>query len=267
MINFDKPKKSLGQNFLIDQNIINKIIKIGNIKKENTILEIGAGSGNLTKNLINTFAKKIVAIEKDKKLSQHLKNKFKDCLNLNIINDDFFNFINNINLKSNVIVFGNLPYNVSTQILAKLVTLEKWPPWYNSLILMFQKEVADRIVAKTNTKEYGRLSILCNWRLDIQKHFNISKNCFFPKPKINSSILSFKPKKNNKFNIKNPKTLEMITRVLFSSRRKMINKSFYKLFGKNTDVAKKINLNLNQRPEELSNEMFYKIAIMYEKLF
>jgi len=132
---------------------------------------------------------------------------------------------------------------------------------------MFQKEVADRIVAKTNTKEYGRLSILCNWRLDIQKHFNISINCFFPKPKINSSILSFKPKKNNKFNIKNPKTLEMITRVLFSSRRKMINKSFYKLFGKNTDVAKKINLNLNQRPEELSNEMFYKIAIMYEKLF
>ncbi len=267
MIVLNKPKKSLGQNFLIDQNIINKIIKIVHIKKENTILEIGAGSGNLTKSLINTSSKKIIAVEKDKKLSQFLKDKFKDIAKLNIINDDFLNIINNINLKSSVIVFGNLPYNVSTQILAKLITLEKWPPWYDNLILMFQKEVADRIIAKKNTKDYGRLSVLCNWRLDIKKHFNISKNCFFPKPKIDSSILSFKPKGSNKFNIKNPKTLEMITRILFSSRRKMINKNFYKLFGKNDNVAKEINLQLNQRPEELSHEMFYKIAIKYEKLF
>jgi len=93
---------------------------------------------------------------------------------------------------------------------------------------MFQKEVADRILAKKNIKDFGRLSILCNWRLDIKKHFDVSKNCFFPKPRINSTVLSFTPKKNNIFNIKNPQHLETVTRVLFSSRRKMINKNYVK---------------------------------------
>jgi len=103
--------------------------------------------------------------------------------------------------------------------------------------------------------------------LEINKHFNISKNCFYPKPKINSTVLSFRPKKNNKFNLKNPKNLEMVTRTLFSGRRKMINKNFAKMFGKNISVAKDLNLNLQLRPEELSNEMYYKIAIKYENLF
>ena len=132
---------------------------------------------------------------------------------------------------------------------------------------MFQEEVADRIMAKSDTKELNRLSVLANWRLEIKKHFNISNNCFFPKPKINSTLLSFKPKKNREFNLKNPKNLEKVTRVLFSNRRKMINKNFNKLFNQNKSVYKKLGINLNKRPEELSNEMFYKIAIQYEKLF
>ena len=139
--------------------------------------------------------------------------------------------------------------------------------WYEVMILMFQKEVANRIIAKKNTKDFGRLSILCNWRLDIKKHFDVSKNCFFPKPKVNSTVLSFRPKKNIKFNIKNPKNLEMITRVLFSNRRKMINKNFSKLFINDKLVANDLNLDLSQRPGDLSNEMFYKIVIKYEKLF
>ena len=170
------------------------------------------------------------------------------------------------NYDKNITVFGNLPYNISTKILASLILLEKWPPWYDVLILMFQKEVADRIIAKTKTKDFGRLTILSNWRLDIKKHFDVSKNSFFPRPKIVSSVLSFKPKKNNKFNLKNPKNLEKITRVLFSNRRKMINKNFYKLFNNKDEVAKNLNINLNKRPEELNNEIFYKIAIEYEKL-
>ena len=165
-----------------------------------------------------------------------------------------------------MIVYGNLPYNISTQILASLIMLEKWPPWYEVLILMFQKEVADRILAKPHTKEYGRLSILSNWRLEIKKHFDISKNSFFPKPKVNSTLLSFKPKKNNLFNLKNPKNLEIVTRILFSNRRKMINKSFKKLFNKNKYIYKNLNLNLNVKPEELNNETYYEIAMQYEKL-
>jgi len=176
-MNFFKiAKKSLGQNFLIDQNIINKIIKIGKITENKTVLEIGPGNGNLTRKIANMKPKKILAIEKDRKLVLFLKNIFKDFKNIKIINNDIFNIIENKNLGQDTIVFGNLPYNISTQILASLVLLEKWPPWYEILIFMFQKEVADRILAKKNIKDFGRLSILCNWRLDIKKHFDVSKN-------------------------------------------------------------------------------------------
>ena len=262
-----KAKKSLGQNFLIDNNIIKKIVEIGNINKNNTVMEIGAGYGNLTKKIASAEPKKIFAIEKDNKLVSLLKKKFKNNNNIKIIDCDILNIIEENKLEQNVIVFGNLPYNVSTKILASLILLKKWPPWYKILILMFQKEVAERIIAKTQSKEFGRLSILSNWRLEIKKHFNVSNNCFFPKPKITSTVLSFTPKKNNQFNLKNPKNLEKVTRVLFSNRRKMINKNFNKLFKQNKSVAKNLNINLNQRPEELSIEMFYKITLQYEKLF
>ena len=259
-------KKSLGQNFLIDKNIIDKIIKIENINKNKMIVEIGAGYGNLTEAISTLKPKKIFAIEKDKKLFSFLDNKFENQKNIKIINDDILNLIEKKNFEKNMIVFGNLPYNISTQILASLIMLKKWPPWYEVLILMFQKEVADRILAKPHTKEYGRLSILSNWRLEIKKHFDISKNSFFPRPKVNSTLLSFRPKKNNQFNLKNPKNLEKVTRVLFSNRRKMINKSFKKLFNKNKYIYKNLNLDLKARPEELNNEIYYKIAMQYEKL-
>ena len=262
----ESPKKSLGQNFLIDKNIINKILKIGNIQKNKTILEIGAGYGNLTRKLASMNPKKIYAIEKDKKLVFFLKKNLASFKNVQIIENDIFNFIEQKHFDRNIIVFGNLPYNISTQILASLVLLRDWPPWYDSLILMFQKEVADRIIAKNKSKTFGRLSVLCNWRLEVKKHFDISRNSFLPKPKVNSTLLSFKPKKNNKYNIKNPKNLENITRILFSGRRKMINKNFAKLFESSKKIAKDLNLNLSHRPEELSNEMFYKITMKYEEL-
>ena len=139
------PKKSLGQNFLVDQNIINKIIKIANIEKNQTILEIGAGYGNLTKKIADAEPKKIYAVEKDKKISAFLRDRFKDRKNIEIINDDIFNIIKKENFGQNIIVFGNLPYNISAHLLASLVINQKWPPWYKILIFMFQKEVADRI--------------------------------------------------------------------------------------------------------------------------
>ena len=230
-------------------------------------MEIGPGYGNLTNKIISTNPKKIIAIEKDKNLSLFLKNKFKNIKNVKVINEDILDVIKYKNLKSNVIVFGNLPYNISTKILASLILIKKWPPWYDSLILMFQKEVADRIIAKTKTKEFSRLTVLSNWRLEIKKHFDISRNCFFPKPKINSTLLSFRPKKNNLLNLKNPRNLEIVTRILFSNRRKMINKNFKKLFKDKLNKVKNLNLDLNKRPEELNNEIFYKIAIEYERLF
>ena len=261
-----KSKKSLGQNFLVDNNIIKKIVEIGNVNKNKTVMEIGAGYGSLTKAIAFREPKKIFAVEKDSKLSIFLKNKFKNYNNIKIINRDILNVIKEISFKKNLIVFGNLPYNTSTKILASLILLKKWPPWYEILILMFQKEVAERIMAKAQTKEYNRLAVLSNWRLEIKKHFNVSNNCFFPKPKITSTVLSFIPKKNNQFSLKDPKNLETITRVLFSNRRKMINKNFNKLFKQNKSATRNLNINLNKRPEELSNEMFYKIALQYERL-
>ena len=245
-----KFKKSLGQNLLIDKNIIKKIIKIGNLNTKSSVLEIGSGTGNLTNEILKLNPKNFWAVEKDYLMYLKLKFEQKQNKSFKIFNEDALRFKEEKLSTKNITVYGNLPYNISTQLLVKWIMTSKWPPWYNCLILMFQKEVAERIVAKTNTSSYGRLSIMSNLKLKIKKEFDVSKNCFFPKPKINSTILSFTPKSKNVFDIKNPKNLETVTRTLFSNRRKMINKNFLKLFNGNKSIAKNLNLNLTLRPGE-----------------
>ena len=259
-----KLKKSLGQNFLIDKNIIKKIIKLDNIENQ-IIIEIGPGSGNLTELILKEKPKKVLLIEKDRRFSELLKNKFKKENNLKIYNQDILEFnLESIKFK-NFLVFGNLPYNISTKILAKFISLKTWPPLYKKVIFMFQKEVADRILAETNTKEYGRISILSNYRLDVLESFNISRNCFFPKPDVDSKIIVFKPKAQIKYNV-NIKNLEKVTNIFFSNRRKMINKPFSKLFKNYKEVAKKLKTNLNCRPSELSSNDYFRITEFYENL-
>ena len=189
-----RPKKSLGQNFLSDKNVIKSIVEIGNIKNNNTILEIGPGTGNLTEFILKKKPKNFFVIEKDYNLVKFLYEKFYN--KINIINKDVLNFELNTISKEKIIVYGNLPYNISTEILIKWITDNKKFESCKKLILMFQKEVADRVIAKTNSKNYGRLSIISNWRMDVKKEFDINPNCFFPKPKVDSTLLSFEPKKN-----------------------------------------------------------------------
>ena len=258
-----KPKKSLGQNFLIDKNILKKIANTVSIYKNKEILEIGPGTGNLTHYLVKKNPKKIFVVEKDIDLSLLLSEKFKD--KITIINKDILKISENLISKEKLIVFGNLPYNISTEILSKWIVSINNKFWFSKLILMFQKEVADRIISKINTSNYGRLSILSNWKLDIKKVMNISPNSFFPKPKIESTLLIFSPK-NNFFKIKNPKNLEMITRIFFSQRRKMINKPLSQIFQNPYQIAKKFNINLNLRPQNLSHDTYYKITKEYENL-
>jgi 16S rRNA (adenine1518-N6/adenine1519-N6)-dimethyltransferase len=258
-----KPKKSLGQNFLIDQNILQKIVNTVSINNNSEILEIGPGTGNLTNYLIKKNPKKIFVVEKDNNLSMLLDKKFKN--KINIINNDILKISENLISKQKLVVFGNLPYNISTEILSKWITSKNKSFWFSKLILMFQKEVADRIIAKINTSNYGRLSILSNWKLDIKKIMNISRNSFFPKPKIESSLLIFSPK-NKFYKITSPKNLEMITRVFFNQRRKMIKKPFKRIFENPDEIAKKLNINLNLRPQNLSPDMYYKITKEYENL-
>ena len=258
-----KAKKSLGQNFLIDKNIIKKISKIINIKNK-IILEIGPGTGNLTSEILINKPKKVYVVEKDEKLVLHLKKKFGD--NLNIINKDVLKFDEHLLSSEKLNVFGNLPYNISTEILCKwILNLNSNDYWFENLILMFQKEVAERIISKFNSKNYGRLSILSNWKLDIKKVYDVKPSCFFPKPKVQSSVLIFSPK-SKYFQIKNPKNLEKLTRIFFNHRRKMIKKPFNQIFNGNLDIAKKYNLDLSLRPQNLNFETYYKLTQELENL-
>ena len=258
-----KAKKSLGQNFLVDENILKKIVDISEIQ-DRSVLEIGPGTGNLTSFILKNSPKKLFVVEKDKDLVLGLRKKFKDFLV--IINEDILDIDEKKFSKEKLIVFGNLPYNISTEILCKwILNLDNDEFWFECLILMFQKEVADRIIAKVNTSNYGRLSILAKWKLDIIRICNIKPSCFFPKPKIESSLLLFKPKKNF-FKIDNPKNIELVTRSFFNHRRKMIKKPFNQLFNGKSYIQKKLKLNLNLRPQNLSLDTYYNLVKEYEKL-
>ena len=257
-----KAKKSLGQNFLTDKNVINKIVNLASIKNE-TILEVGPGTGNLTSHILKKKPKKFYVIEKDNKLASNLNDKFKD--QLIIINDDVLNIDETNLLEDKLIVFGNLPYNISTEVISKWIINLGNNFWFESLILMFQKEVANRIIAKFNTSNYGRLSIICNWKLNIKKICDIKPESFSPKPKIDSSLLFFHPKKDF-IKIEDPNNLEKITRIFFNQRRKMLKKPYNQLFNGDLKVLKKLNIDLNLRPQNLNFDTYYKLALEYEKL-
>ena len=257
-----KAKKSLGQNFLIDNNIINKILDIIDIQNKD-VLEIGPGTGNLTSAILKKNPKKLLVIEKDNELAENLKINFDNTIE--VINNDILNLDENSLSNTKLTVFGNLPYNISTEILCRWILNVKENYWFEYLILMFQKEVADRIIAKFNTKDYGRLSILANWILEIEKICDVKPTSFLPIPKVDSSVLFFKPKKNY-FKFTDPKNLEKITRIFFMHRRKMIKKPYNLLFKGNTEIASKLKIDLNLRPQNLDFETYFKIVNEYEKL-
>jgi len=258
-----KAKKSLGQNFLIDKIIIEKIINSVEIEGK-SILEIGPGTGNLTSEILKKNPKKIYLVEKDNDLSNLLKDKFDKKITL--FNDDILNFDEQSLSTNQIIVFGNLPYNISTEILCKwIINLKSEYCWFNKLILMFQKEVADRIISDFNTRNYGRLAILTNWRLKVKKIFDIGPECFSPRPKIDSSVLYFEPK-SNFIKIKEPKNIEKISRVFFSNRRKMLKKPYNQLFNGNQKILDKLKINLNLRPQNLDFNTYYQLTYEYEKL-
>ena len=260
MIKFNK--KSLGQNFLKDKNIINKILSLTKLKNKN-IIEIGPGSGALTNQIIKQNPKSLVAIEKDNLLSKELKTKYYNNKIIKILNKDFLKLdFEKLNTKESIII-GNLPYNVSSQILVKIIRSKKWPPNFSDIIFMFQKELGDKILGKYPSSNYSRISILTNFKLYSVNKFNVSPNCFFPKPKVESIVIHFKPKKKINFLIKDLKNLEKVTNILFSNKRKMINKNIKKLLP-DSKIQKIQNLNLSSRPSNIKPEIYYKIAELYE---
>ena len=251
-------KKSLGQNFLKDQNIIKKILNLKNVQNKD-IVEIGPGNGAITDKILNNKPKSLIVIEKDNNLIKKLKEKYKENKLISFYNDDILKINLEKKIKKNSIIFGNLPYNISSQILVKLIKFSNWPPKFSDLILMFQKEVADKIIGKS----YGRLSIIANYRLRSINKFNVSANCFFPKPKVTSTVVHLVPIKKIYYKIKDIKNLEYITNVFFSNKRKKINKKIREIF--NTEQTNKFkNLNLNDRPSDLKKEFYYQATQIYE---
>ena len=256
-----RAKKSLGQNFLVDKNIIKKIVNVINIQNR-TILEVGPGTGNLTSFILDQNPKKVYVVEKDNELVNQLKYNFKD--QITIFNDDILKFDETSLTDEKLTVFGNLPYNISTEILSKWIIKLNNDYWFDHLILMFQKEVADRIIAKFNTSNYGRLSILSNWKLKVEKICDIKPESFSPKPKIESSLLFFTPK--SKFIDINSQNLELITRTFFNHRRKMLKKPYNQIFNGNQNILNKLKIDLKLRPQNLDYEIYYQLTKEYENL-
>ena len=257
-----KAKKSLGQNFLIDREVLEQIVSTCDIANKE-ILEIGPGTGNLTTYILKKNPKKLYVVEKDDELAILLKEKFDT--EIEIINDDILKINEESISEQRLTVFGNLPYNISTEILSKWIFNISKNFWFENLVLMFQKEVADRIIAEFNNSKYGRLSILTSWKLNVKKIIDIKPQSFSPRPKIDSSLLLFTPKENF-FKLKNPKNLEMITRVFFSQRRKMLKRPFNQIFTNAKNIAEKFNIDLNLRPQNLEPEMYFKLTKEYEDL-
>ncbi len=247
-INNHYAKKSLGQNFIVNRNFLLKLDKSLRIDENDVLIEIGPGKGALTEFLVKKKFKKLYLIEKDKLLFKDLEQKYKSSDNITVCNDDAllydFNYFNLIN--NNVVILGNLPFNISTKLLTLWLKDDKWPSFFNRMILMFQKEVADRILANHNNKKYGRLSVLVQSRCKVSKLINAPASIFLPKPKVNGTVLLFEPIKAYQ-NI-NFFKLEKLLEKAFMSRRKKIKTTLKEYRHHLIDL----DIDENLRPENLS---------------
>ena len=258
-----KAKKSLGQNFLKDQVILKKIVELGKINNNDIVLEIGPGTGNLTEKILKKNPYKVIVVEKDQNLSEILKKKFGG--KLDVINEDILNCYKNFKFNTPLKVFGNLPYNISTKILISFIQLDNLSKYYEKFIFIFQKEVAERIVASVNSKNYGRLSIMTSWKMNKSKIIDIDPKFFYPKPKVWSSLITLDPKMKFQ-DLNKAKNLEHITNIFFNQRRKMIKNPMKQLFSNFEETAKKLNLDLKLRPQNLSKDKYIEICKIYEDL-
>ena len=255
------PKKSLGQNFLIDPNILEKISKLDSSLSNFRILEIGPGYGALTKSLLNSDVQKVFAIEKDHRFDQALKDiKYEFPDRFDYVIGDVLEFDYSFLYGKNLKIFSNLPYNISTKLLVKWlkdnVSSLKW----QSLMLMFQREVAERIVAKCGSKNYGRLSILSNLMADVTKEFDISKNCFRPKPKVMSSMVRLEALESPRVTC-NFEVLEKIVFLAFSQRRKILKNSLKSLHPEIDTLMKESGICPNKRAETIKLSQYGALSL------
>lgn len=252
-------KKSLGQNFLVDNNILNKIIIASDIKEDSLVIEIGCGSGNLTKKLCEK-ASYVLGYEIDKNVEDYLMDNLKDYDNYKIIFGDFLKHdlsddIKRFNYK-NIYVVANVPYYITTPIIEKIIESKIET---NNIVLMVQKEVGDRFSSKPGTKDYGSITVFLNYFYDVKKLFIVNKNSFLPKPKVDSVVISLK--RRDKIRIKDEELFFKLIKDSFRFRRKNIRNNLKEYdLKKIEEVLKKYGYDLNVRSEELSLEIFSDIS-------
>nr|WP_321444342.1 16S rRNA (adenine(1518)-N(6)/adenine(1519)-N(6))-dimethyltransferase RsmA [uncultured Cohaesibacter sp.] len=261
-----RAKKSLGQNFLFDLNLTCRIARAAGDLSNHTVIEIGPGPGGLTRALLHEGAKKVIAIEMDpramhalEEISQHYPGRL-EVIQADALKVDMSTLVP----KGPVRIVANLPYNVGTQLLLHWLEQDPWPPFYESLTLMFQKEVAERIIATEEDKAYGRLGIIAGWRCHAEKLFDVSREAFNPPPKVTSSIVHLTPKAN-------PlpcklKYLEQVTAAAFGQRRKMLRQSLKSLAVDQMALIEEAGLEPTQRAETVSIEGFVDLANAYEAM-
>ncbi len=254
--------KSLGQNFLFDLNLTRRIARAAAPLDTATIIEIGPGPGGLTRALLAEGARKVIAIERDRRAIPALEEIAKHYPGrLEIVEGDALALDVRGMAQGPVKIVANLPYNIATPLLIGWLSQEPWPPWYQSLTLMFQKEVAERIAAKPGSDAYGRLSIIAQWRCETKKLFDVNRSAFTPPPKVTSSIVQLVPRA-----ICTPgcslSALERVTAAAFGQRRKMLRQSLKSIFQEPEAVLTKLKLDPTARAEELSISDFGSLALL-----
>ena len=257
------PKKSLGQNFLKDENIAKKIVAALSIKPDDFILEIGAGTGVLTKYLVHSGAN-VIAVEIDKNLFALLENEFSEQKNVTLYKEDFLklSFKNIMGNSKGWKVIGNLPYFITSPVLFKIFESSFV---FEKAVIMMQKEVAQRIAANPNSKEYGILSVQSQYYADVKKLFDVSRNVFFPVPQVTSSVVEFIFRQNRELNKREEIIFRHIVRKVFAQRRKMLRNSLKTITDFEISLDQ-LNFDLKQRPEQLTVSEFINLSKQIAKL-
>jgi 16S rRNA (adenine1518-N6/adenine1519-N6)-dimethyltransferase len=253
-------KKALGQNFLLDLNLTSKIARQAGDLKNSDVLEVGPGPGGLTRALLHQGARRVVAIEQDKRflpvlaeVSEHHGGK------LEVLHGDALSIDPLAAMNPPVRIVSNLPYNVGTELLTRWLTPSEWPPLWQSLTLLFQKEVAQRIVAQPRTKAYGRLSILAQWRCNAKIIMEIPPAAFTPSPRVTSALVHLERLEKPRFKA-DAKTLTWVVAQAFGQRRKMLRSNLKGIATNLEDQLLAAEINPTQRAEEIDLEQFCKLS-------
>jgi len=252
-------KKEFGQNFLTNNYIISKIIESAGIKENSIVYEVGSGEGVLTKEIIQKNPRKFISIEIDSSLKKKLEIFFKNP-NYELIFTDALNFNENSYFESDVIIISNLPYNISLKLLLKWIFQYAKNKWIHSMILMFQKEVAERILSESNSKKFGRITLLVSAFFNVNKIIDVDKKNFYPTPKVDSTVLKFTPLNNPLFDFTNINKLEFLSKKFFANKRKKLKNKIEVIFDKNIIEQEKLDKFFNLRAENLDKKTYFYLA-------